>query len=154
MATKYKLIKRNKPGVVNDPNPKYYAVAVTTGEDDFKSMTRAVADRCTVTGSDAKAVLDAFMTVMLQRLANGQIVRLNDLGSFRISLSSEGVLNEKKFNAATQIKKARIIFTPCKELKDMCKSLSYQRVGVSESAGDNTGGGSDEEGGEIIDPTV
>lgn len=153
MATKYKLIKRAKPGVANDPNPKYYAVAVTTGEDDFKSMTRAVADRCTVTGSDSKAVLDAFMTVMLQRLANGQIVRLNDLGSFRVSISSKGVEDEKKFNAATQITKARIIFTPCKELKDMCKSLNYQKVGASETTS-SEGGGSEGGGGDIIDPTA
>ncbi|MFK2050648.1 HU family DNA-binding protein [Bacteroides fragilis] len=128
MPVKYSVIARKNP-LKKDQPAKFYAQIQSNGEEDFKSMTRAVADRCTVTGSDAKAVLDAFMTVMLQRLANGQIVRLTDLGSFRVSASSKGVETEKDFNAA-KISKARIIFTPCKELKDMCKSLSFAKTNV------------------------
>ena len=147
MAIKYSVVKRKNPLKKDDP-AKYYAQVQSSGEDDFKSMTRAVADRCTVTGSDSKAVLDAFMTVMLQRLATGQIVRLNDLGSFRISISSMGTENEKYINAA-KITKARIIFTPCAELKAMCKSLTFTKAGTN--TGGNSGG-SDEEEGE--DPSV
>ena len=144
MAIKYSVVKRKNPLKKDDP-AKYYAQVQSSGEDNFKSMTRAVADRCTVTGSDAKAVLDAFMTVMLQRLANGQIVRLNDLGSFRISISSTGTENEKDINAA-KITKARIIFTPCAELKAMCKSLTFSKAGVSQSSNDDSG--------DIDDPTA
>ena len=118
-------------------------------------MTRAVADRCTVTASDSKAVLDAFQTIMIQRLSNGQIVRLNDLGSFRMSLSSLGVDQEKEINA-TKITKARIIFTPSPKLKEMCKGASFSKVsgstatkGESEGNGGNSGTG----GGDVIDPS-
>ena len=131
MAIKYSIIKRKNP-LKKDAPEKFYAQVQTGGEDDFKSITRAVADRCTVTASDAKAVLDALMTVMSQRLANGQIVRFNDLGSFRISVSSKGMENEKDFNA-TKITKARIIFTPCADLKAMCKSLSFTKAGASQA---------------------
>ena len=147
MAIKYSVVKRKNPLKKDEP-AKYYAQVQSSGEDDFKSMTRAVADRCTVTGSDSKAVLDAFMTVMLQRLANGQIVRLNDLGSFRISISSQGTESEKEINAA-KITKARIIFTPCAELKAMCKSLSFTKAGTTQSG--SNGEGNEGEG---EDPSV
>lgn len=147
MSVKYSVIQRKNPLKPNEA-PKFYAQIVSNGQEDFKQMTRAVADRCTVTGSDAKAVLDALTTVMIQRLGNGQIVRLADLGSFRISATSEGTATEKDFNA-TKIKKARIIFTPCKELKDLCKSASFSKTSlVPEKAPEEGGGneGGDEEG--------
>lgn len=140
MSVKYSIIQRKNPLKKDDP-AKFYAQIQSNGEEDFKSMTRAIADRCTVTGSDAKAVLDAFMTIMIQRLQNGQIVRINDLGSFRISATSQGVATEKEFSAA-KITKARIIFTPCKELKDMCKAVSFSKtslVTAPETGGEGEG---------------
>ncbi|UAK42814.1 HU family DNA-binding protein [Bacteroides nordii] len=148
MPVKYSVIPRKNPLKKDEP-AKFYAQIQSNGEEDFKSMTRAVADRCTVTGSDAKAVLDAFTTIMIQRLSNGQIVRLADLGSFRMSATSQGTATEKEFNAA-KITKARIIFTPCKELKDMCKAVSFTKtslIPVPEEGG--TGGE-----GEGEDPSV
>lgn len=132
MAVKYSVIPRKNP--LNPLEaPKYYAQIQSNGEEDFKSMTRAVGDRCTVTASDTKAVLDALTTVMIQRLSNGQIVRLADLGSFRMSATSQGTATEKEFNAS-KITKARIIFTPCKELKDLCKSASFTKTSLISSA--------------------
>lgn len=142
MPVKYSVITRKNPLKPNEA-PKYYAQIQSNGEEDFKSMTRAVADRCTVTGSDAKAVLDAFMTIMIQRLQNGQIVRLNDLGSFRMSATSKGASTEKEFNA-TKITKARIIFTPCKELKEMCKLASFTKVSLISVSAPEEGGGDGE----------
>lgn len=138
MAVKYSVIPRKNP-LKPQETPKFYAQVQSSGEENFKSMSAAVADRCTVTASDAKGVLDAFMTVMLQRLQNGQIVRINDLGSFRMSATSKGVATEKDFNAGG-ITKARIIFTPCKDLKDMCKSISFVKTAATiqdEDSGDH-----------------
>ena len=145
MSVKYSVIPRKNPLNPNEA-PKFYAQIQSNGEEDFKGMTRAVADRCTVTASDAKAVLDALTTVMIQRLSNGQIVRLADLGSFRVSATSKGTDTEKEFSAA-KITKARIIFTPCKELKDMCKSASFSKTALIPA----TGGEGEGEG---EDPTV
>ena len=144
MSVKYSVIPRKNPLKPNEA-PKYYAQIQSNGEEDFKAMTRAVADRCTVTASDTKAVLDALTTVMIQRLQNGQIVRLADLGSFRVSATSQGTATEKEFNAA-KITKARIIFTPCKELKDMCKAASFSKtslIPVPEEGGGGEGEGED-----------
>lgn len=143
MSVKYSVIQRKNPLKPNEA-PKFYAQIQSNGEEDFKQMTRAVADRCTVTGSDAKAVLDAFTTVMIQRLSNGQIVRINDLGSFRVSATSKGTATEKEFSAA-KITKARIIFTPCKELKEMCKAVSFSKTSLILEKAPEEGGGEGED---------
>ena len=107
--------------------------------------------------NDAKAVMDNVMNIAKEKLASGQIVRINDLGSFRLAISTEGVESADKFTAAN-IKKARIVFVPCKELKDICKTLSYKKTstvatkgqGGSEDGGSENpgGGGSDGDQGE------
>ena len=81
-----------------------------------------------------------------EKLKEGQIVRLNDLGSFRIAIGSSGADAEDKFNAA-MITKARIVFTPCKALKDMLKTLSYKKTALvaTKAAGSTDDGGGDEE---------
>lgn len=125
MATRYSLVSRKNPAKKDEP-AKFYAQVQSGGSQDFKTLTRAISNQCTVTSADSKAVLDAFMQQMLLSLASGQIVRMNDLGSFRLSISSKGAATKEEFKA-TQITKARIIFTPCKELKEMLATLSYEK---------------------------
>jgi hypothetical protein len=60
-------------------------------------------------------------------LEDGQIVRLGDLGSLRVSLSSEGHVKEEDVNAAS-IKGAKTIFTPGLQIKEMLSTLKYTRV--------------------------
>ena len=70
-----------------DAAAKYYAQVVLAPEMTLEQIVEQIADRCTLTGSDIKAVLDALMTVIKRSLANGTPVRLGDLGSFRPSVS-------------------------------------------------------------------
>lgn len=145
MPVLYSVSARKNPARPDDP-AKYYAQAQASSEADFDTLTRAAADRCTVTASDAKAVLDSLMTTMIEKLKEGQIVRLNDLGSFRIAIGSSGAEAEDKFNAA-MITKARIVFTPCKALKDMLKTLSYKKTALvaTKAAGSTDDGGGEGE---------
>lgn len=151
MAVHYSISKRKNPAKP-DEAPKFYAQAQASGEADFKTLTRAAADRCTVTASDAKAVLDSLMTTMQDKLANGEIVRLQDLGSFRVVIGSKGVEAEDKFNS-TMITKARIVFTPCPELKTLMKTLTFKKTGLAATKstggneGGNEGGGGNQGGG-------
>lgn len=150
MSVPYSVSKRKNPAKPNEA-PKFYAQVQASGEADFKTITRAAADRCTVTASDAKAVLDSLMTTMQEKLASGQIVRLQDLGSFRVAIGSKGCEVEDKFNS-TMITKARIVFTPCKELKDLMKTLSYKKTSLAATratggSGSDSGSGGEGDGG-------
>lgn len=148
MAVTYSVSARKNPAKPNE-EPKFYAQVQATDECTFDALTRAAADRSTVTSADAKAVMDNVMNIAKEKLASGQIVRIQDLGSFRLAISTEGVVSADKFSAAN-IKKARIVFVPCKELKNLCKTLEYRKTStVATKAqggggeGGNNGGGND-----------
>ena len=119
MSVSYSVSARKNPAKPQEA-PKFYAQVQATDECTFDVLTRAAADRSTVTSADAKAVMDNVMNIAKEKLASGQIVRINDLGSFRLAISTEGVESADKFTAAN-IKKARIVFVPCKELKDIAR---------------------------------
>ena len=142
-----------------DAAAKYYAQVVLAPEMALKQIVEQIADRCTLTGSDIKAVLDALMVVIKRNLANGSPVRLGDLGSFRPSVSGIGSENVDKFTASN-VKKARVIYVPSTEIKEAVAMYAFSKVGATAEGGntekpgggdiDNPGGGDEE----APDPTV
>ncbi|GET23942.1 HU family DNA-binding protein [Prolixibacter sp. NT017] len=126
MAIKFNVIERGEPGVVGGGTKKYYASPQMNGELDLEDLTKAIEKISTVSGADIRAVVYAMVDVMKDSLANGRIVRLGDLGSLRVSISSEGKATAEEVNAST-IKGARVLFSPGKELKDMLKTVTYTR---------------------------
>ena len=75
-------------------------------------------------------------------LQEGRIVRLGDFGSFRISVSSDGVTDKKDFNSS-MLRPPRIIFTPGGELKDTKKTLEYSRISQDGTTAEAGGSDSD-----------
>ncbi len=65
--------------------------------------------------------------LMRDELEDGAIVRLGDLGSLRISISSNGETEEKDVTA-NSIKGAKCIFTPGSSLKKMLNNLTYEKT--------------------------
>ena len=73
------------------------------------------------------AVLIALEDVVADSLANGEIVRLGELGSLQISLSSEGSLTKEDFHDGL-IKKGKIIFRGGQTLVNTLNTLKYEKV--------------------------
>lgn len=64
---------------------------------------------------------------MQDGLEEGSIVRLGDLGSLCISISSTGEYTEKKKCFISLHKRIKMYFTPGKELKKMLKNLDTKK---------------------------
>lgn len=126
MSQKFKVIERGQPGVAGGGKKKYYAMAVTDGELTLDDITTEVEKRCTVSGADIRAVLYATVEVAAEFLADGTIVRLGDLGSLRMSLSSEGRDKEDDVNASA-IRGSSIIFTPGPKIRSTLLTMKYQK---------------------------
>jgi len=127
MTIKYKVIERGQPGVVGGGKKKIYASSATNGELTLDKLTKRIAQNSTVGGADIRAVLYALVEVMQDGLEEGSIVRLGELGSLRVSISSNG--EEKKEDVTSHsIKNAKTLFSPGKELKKMLTTLSYEKV--------------------------
>ena len=127
MPVKFKVVEKGQPGVVGGGEKKFYARVVNNGEVTLEHLTTAIEKISTVSGADIRAVLYAMVDVAVDNLANGQIVRFGELGSLRMSLSSEGRSTEPEVTAGT-IKKASVIFTPGSRIKSMVGSVKFQKA--------------------------
>lgn len=127
MPIKYKVIQRVQPGVSGGGDKKYYATNTISGEKTLVDLTKEIEKISTVSGADIRAVLYALVDVMQSSLADGNAVRLGELGSLRVSISSEGKATEKEVTAAS-IRGAKVLFTPGKDLKKMLDTLEFQKT--------------------------
>ena len=131
-----------------DEAPKYYAHVQASGEASIREMAERIQQTCTVHKSDVFAVLVALEDVITDALKGGEIVRLGDLGSFQIGISSKGALTEDDYEES-MIKKARINFRPGTALSGILTNLSFQKVKVRSSKLDKEDE-QEEEGGEDL----
>ena len=124
--------------------PKYYGHVQARGDINLREMSERIQSTCTVHKSDVFAVLVALEDVITEALKNGEIVRLGDLGTLQISISSKGAVTEEDYTDAL-IKKARINFRPGSALVGALDGLTFQKVAVKYTKPD------EEEGGELTD---
>jgi predicted histone-like DNA-binding protein len=127
MAIKFNVIERGKPGVPGGGQKKFYASAVSTGEMNLNGLTKSIEKISTVSGADIRAVVYAMVDVMKDALDEGKIVRLGDLGSLRVGISSNG---EDAADNVTgySIRNTKTIFTPGPALKEMLKLLKFEKA--------------------------
>ena len=126
MSITYKVTEKGQPGVVGGGEKKFYATNVNSGEATVDDLITTIEKISTVSGVDISAVVYAFIDTMMGELSKGNIVRLGGLGSFRVSISSEGSATADEVNA-NSIKGAKILFTPGIKLKKMLNSLEYKK---------------------------
>lgn len=132
MAISLRTIERGQPGVAGGGEKKFYATPVTNGEANIDELSELIELVSTVSGIDVLGVLKSFITVVPRELAKGKIVRLGDLGSFRVSISSEGHENAEDVSGRS-VTNSRIIFRPGKELKKMLNNLEFVKTNGAES---------------------
>lgn len=78
----------------------YFARLVPVTPVKLAEFAEGISRECTVTPADIKAVLAAMEQRLVQYLRNGNSIRLGDLGSFRVTLSSGSVENAEEFSTA------------------------------------------------------
>ena len=127
MSIKIKTVERPQPGIKGGGKKKFYAYPVHEQELSLDGLTKAIEKTSTVNGADIRAVLYAMVEESVLGLSEGRIIRLGDLGSLRITLSSEGKNKSEEVTAAA-VKKTGVIFTPGAKLKDMLKTAKFKKV--------------------------
>jgi predicted histone-like DNA-binding protein len=107
--------------------PRYYAIAQSNGEVNFRTMAKEIAEITTVSLPDAIAVLESLLMIIPRHIERGEIVRLGELGSLRLTIRSEGSDTEEECNTS-KIKQAKYCFTPGQELQQTLKTLKYSKI--------------------------
>ena len=106
--------------------PKYYVTVKSSGRTDTNTIAKRINSMSTVSTVDTAAVLEAFLHVVPEQLAEGNIVELGDFGRFRVSVSSDG---EEKAEDVTarNITDVRVIFTPGKRFVQLLDTVRFQK---------------------------
>ncbi len=126
MPIQIKSVERGQPGVAGGGQKKFYANPVHDKELSLDGLTRAIEKTSTVNGADIRAVLYAMVEEAVIGLSDGRIIRFGDLGSLRITLSSEGKTTAEEVTA-TAVKKVGVIFTPGKKLQEMLRNATFTK---------------------------
>ena len=110
-----------------ETDPKYYGNVKSSGDINIREMAERIQGSCTVTKADVYAVLVALEDVISESIQKGEIVRLMDISTLRVGISTKGALKEEDFNEAL-IKKARILFRPGSVLQNALSNINFTKV--------------------------
>lgn len=120
----YHLIQRQDPRDRSKP-AKWYATPSSRGRKDITHISADVSGSSSLSRGDIQNVILSLVDQVPKYLVDGQSVELGELGTFRISFSSEGTAQKDDFNAS-QIDSVKIIFTPSTKLKQMLANVHFE----------------------------
>ena len=106
------------------PNPqdraadnKFYAQIKTSGKTDLERLAYLVSNQSTVREGDCYAVILSLIHNVIDELKQGRTVKLDKLGTFKLSVRSEGA-NTKGELTLNSIKSLHVHFIADKRLKN------------------------------------
>ncbi len=102
--------------------PKYYASAIHNGKSDVDSLATEIAERCSLRRSDVYGTLIALMDIIPQELLNGKVVSLGELGTFFLSVKSDGVQTEDELTPRI-VKGVKIQYRPTKRFRNKVQNV-------------------------------
>ena len=122
----YNVVPRRNPRNPDAP-AQFYAAAKSRGDIDLDMMSERIEKECTLTKADIYAALVALEGTIITALQNGEIVRMGQLGTFRITLSSKSAVEKAAFEPSL-IQRGRVSFRAGKGLQSMLTTLQFTKL--------------------------
>ena len=126
MTVKFNVVPKKDPRNLEAP-PKYYPTVVSKGRSDLRAIAERITGMSTVTSVDTLAVLEAFLLVIPEELAKGNIVELGELGSFRLTALASGEARPEDVSKRN-IKEVKVRFKPGKLFKQILRGLEFRKA--------------------------
>lgn len=125
MKTKvnYVVSPRTNPTEKSAP-PRWYGQIVSNYSVGIDELAEVIANRCTVKPADVVGVVTAFETEMKKALLNSEIVELDRIGRFRVTVSGKGALTEE-MHQSEYIRRVNVRFTPAKYIKEVLSKVDF-----------------------------
>ena len=120
-------------------NPKYpemdyfHGQAIKTGELTMEKLAKRINNSTTITQADCYAVLKSMKENIIEALTEGQVVVLDDLGRFQVTLQGKcypaAAMESEEFSPSAMIKSHKIVFRPDAALKkEVARDFSLKRI--------------------------
>ena len=132
MPINYAVKKVTNPNGI-EGTQYFHGQAIKTGELTLEKLARRINNSTTVTQADCRAVLISMKDHIIEALTEGQVVVLDDLGRFQITLQGKcypkEVINAEDFSPSAMIKSHKIVFRPDAALKKaVAADFSLKRI--------------------------
>ena len=111
----------------------FHGQAIKTGELTLEKLAKRINNSTTVTQGDCYAVLKSMKEHIIEALTEGQVVALDDLGRFQVTLQGKCYNAERMatedFSPSSMIKSHRVVFRPEAQLKkEIAKGFKLKRI--------------------------
>ena len=123
---KYKLVERKNPQQPQ-ASGKLYAAPVNDGKVSQKDISAEIVALSSLTRGDVSNVIENLLDTIPKYLLMGKSVSLGELGTMRISFSSEGVDTAEEFTIS-KISGIRVLFTPSPSLRKSITGIKFEKA--------------------------
>ena len=121
---KYKLVSRVNPQ--DRSKSKWYAAPINEGKITKTELAKEVVNISSLSRGDVSSVIENLLDVIPKYLLMNKSVNLGELGTLRLSFSSEGVEDPKDFNTS-KMSNVKVVFTPGSELRKQLKDAKFEK---------------------------
>lgn len=128
MSLNFHVVKR--PDMSKDAekgDQLYYGQIRSLKKVSFQKLCDMIAMRSTAFIGDVMLVVEGLLSVMQERLEEGDIIQMGRLGNFRMVAGSKGAATVDDFDTSL-FKNARIVYVPGTMLNDIRKSATYEEI--------------------------
>lgn len=125
MAMKFNI---HEIGNAIDPTAakKFYLRPISSGEKTLDDLASEISHSSSLSEADVYAVLQSLVHAIPRAIADGYIVRLGNLGSFRMSVNSSGSVRTEDVSEKN-IDKRRLIFNAGKQMKRALEQIKFEK---------------------------
>jgi predicted histone-like DNA-binding protein len=117
-------VKQKRNGI-NDKE-LYYAIPAWSGLIGTREIAQRLSERSTLTPADIRATLIGLVDVMESYLHEGYSVKLDDLGVFRLSATSEGYATAEECTPR-RVRVAKLCFRADPQIKKNLQFVTFKR---------------------------
>lgn len=126
----------------SDNYKNFYGRARKATPVDATTLSEHAASDSNIESSDIANIYDAEFKQIQELACNGHAIQLDGWGTFKLAVSSKGVSEAdvkarhpefdptkediRKYLSAKQVKKARLVFIPCQEIKEALRSVKFE----------------------------
>jgi predicted histone-like DNA-binding protein len=127
MAINYRARQKAQPGVPGGGTKKFYASIVTDGEVTVSGLSKEIEKFSSLSEPDIYGVIIALENVIQNKLSEGRIVKLEKLGTFYPTLSSEGKDTEEEIDSRS-IKSVGVNYRPGSRILKALEDAEFKKV--------------------------
>ena len=129
MPVQFKMVAKQN-NLASPPEVKYFPCAVSNNEVDLDNLADIISYQSTLTKADCYAVIIALTEAIGESLSNGSIVRLDSLGTFRLTLQGKGNITPDDLGKSNIIG-AKVKYKPSKNINNKLKGITYKSDPIS-----------------------